>query len=102
MKAIDVITHFPGYGCDPNDSFIGGFTSDGATTVNENPVREFEILAGVFIAVGLLGLWTVGHFLGYPEAWAKPMIVAVEVALMPTLVLVLALLMNGVPARTSS
>lgn len=56
----------------------------------------------IFIAVGLLGLWTVGHFLGYPEAWAKPMIVAVEVALMPTLVLVLALLMNGVPARTSS
>jgi multisubunit Na+/H+ antiporter MnhB subunit len=53
----------------------------------------------VFIGVGLLGLWTVGLFLGYPEAWAKPMIVAVEVALMPTLVLVLALLMNGAPAR---
>ena len=53
----------------------------------------------VFIAVGLLGLWTAGVFLGYPEAWAKPMIVAVEVALLPTLVLVLALLMNGAPAR---
>jgi multisubunit Na+/H+ antiporter MnhB subunit len=56
----------------------------------------------VFIAVGLLGLWTAGAFLGYPQAWAKPMIVAVEVALLPTLVLVLALLMNGVPARSAS
>ncbi len=53
----------------------------------------------LFIAVGLLGLWTAGAFLGYPQAWAKPMIVAVEVALLPTLVLVLALLMNGAPAR---
>jgi multisubunit Na+/H+ antiporter MnhB subunit len=53
----------------------------------------------VFIAIGLLGLWAAGVFLGYPEGWAKPMIVVVEVALLPTLVLVLALLMNGAPAR---
>ena len=53
----------------------------------------------VFIAVGLLGLWSAGAFLAYPPDWAKPMIVAVEVALMPTLVLVLALLLNGAPAR---
>jgi multisubunit Na+/H+ antiporter MnhB subunit len=60
------------------------------------------VVAGplVFIAVGLLGLWTAGAFLGYPLQWAKPMIVAVEVALMPTLVLVLALLLNGAPARS--
>jgi uncharacterized MnhB-related membrane protein len=60
------------------------------------------IVAGplVFIAVGLLGLWTAGVFLGYPAPWAKPMIVAIEVALLPTLVLVLALLMNGAPARS--
>lgn len=60
------------------------------------------VVAGplVFIAVGLLGLWTAGAFLGYPPQWAKPMIVAVEVALMPTLVLVLALLLNGAPARS--
>ena len=56
----------------------------------------------VFIAIGLLGLWTAGAFLGYPDGWAKPMIVVVEVALLPTLVLVLALLMNGVPARSAS
>jgi multisubunit Na+/H+ antiporter MnhB subunit len=55
----------------------------------------------VFIAVGLLGLWSAGAFLGYPEGWAKPMIVAVEVALLPTLVLVLALLMNGPPQRSA-
>jgi multisubunit Na+/H+ antiporter MnhB subunit len=53
----------------------------------------------VFVAVGLLGLWTAGDFLGYPPDWAKPMIVVIEVALLPTLVLVLALLMNGAPAR---
>jgi hypothetical protein len=47
----------------------------------------------------LLGLWSAGAFLAYPPDWAKPMIVAVEVALMPTLVLVLALLLNGAPAR---
>ena len=54
----------------------------------------------VFVAVGLVGLWTAGDFLGYPPDWAKPMIVVVEVALLPTLVLVLALLMNGAPARS--
>jgi uncharacterized MnhB-related membrane protein len=52
-----------------------------------------------FIAVGALGLWTAGSFLGYPEAWAKPLILVIEVALLPTLVLVLALLMNGPPRR---
>jgi multisubunit Na+/H+ antiporter MnhB subunit len=54
----------------------------------------------VFIAVGLLGAWTAGAFLGYPLGWAKAMIVAIEVALLPTLVLVLALLLNGAPARS--
>jgi multisubunit Na+/H+ antiporter MnhB subunit len=52
-----------------------------------------------FVAVGLLGLWTAGAFLGYPEGWAKPLIVVIEVALLPTLVLVLALLMCGPPER---
>ena len=53
-----------------------------------------------FVAVGLLGLWSAGAFLGYPPDRAKPMIVAIEVALLPTLVLVLALLLNGAPARS--
>jgi len=59
------------------------------------------IVAGplLFIAIGALGLPTAGAFLGYPPEWAKPMILAIEVALLPTLVLVLALLLNGAPAR---
>jgi multisubunit Na+/H+ antiporter MnhB subunit len=52
-----------------------------------------------FVAIGALGAWTAGAFLGYPDGWAKPMIVAIEMALLPTLVLILALLLNGAPAR---
>jgi uncharacterized MnhB-related membrane protein len=52
-----------------------------------------------FVAVGVLGAWTAAAFLGYPDGWAKPMIVAIEIALLPTLVLILALLLNGAPAR---
>ena len=62
------------------------------------------IVAGplVFVAIGLIGLAAAGAFLGYPDGWAKPMIVVVEIALLPTLTLVLALLMNGPPARASA
>jgi multisubunit Na+/H+ antiporter MnhB subunit len=56
----------------------------------------------VFVAVGLLGAWTAGAFLAYPDGFAKAMIVAIEVALLPTLVLVLALLLNGAPARSEA
>jgi uncharacterized MnhB-related membrane protein len=69
------------------------------------PVASRWVRAGVvvgplvFVAVGLLGWWTAGVFLGHPHGWAKSMIVAVELALLPTLVLVLALLLNGAPAR---
>ena len=62
------------------------------------------IVAGplVFVAIGLIGLAAAGAFLGYPDGWAKPMIVVVEIALLPTLTLVLALLMNGPPARANA
>ncbi len=62
---------------------------------------RWGIAAGplVFGAVGVLGVLTAGIFLAYPDGWAKPMIVAIEIALLPTLTLVLALLMNGPPAR---
>ena len=71
-----------------------------APRIDDRRVRA-GIVAGplVFGAIGLLGLWTAGVFLGYPDGWAKPMIVVVEVALLPTLTLVLALLLNGAPAR---
>jgi multisubunit Na+/H+ antiporter MnhB subunit len=55
-----------------------------------------------FLAVGAVGVWTAGAFLAYPEGWAKPMIVVIEAALMPTLVLVLGLLLAGVPERRAS
>jgi uncharacterized MnhB-related membrane protein len=71
-----------------------------APRIDHRGVRTGIVIGPLaFIAVGLVGSWTAGVFLGYPEGWAKPLIVVVEVALLPTLVLVLALLMNGPPAR---
>ena len=53
----------------------------------------------VFIAIGFAGAITAGAVLAYPEGYAKPLIVAIEIALMPTLVLTLALLVAGAPQR---
>jgi len=52
-----------------------------------------------FIAVGLYGIGSAGAFLGLPEAIAKPLIVVIELALLPTLTLILALLIPGPPQR---
>ena len=53
----------------------------------------------VFIAIGLVGAATAGAFLAWPEGYAKPLIVVIELALMPTLALILALLLTGAPER---
>ncbi len=53
----------------------------------------------VFIAIGIAGAVTAGAFLAYPEAHAKPLIIVIELALMPTLALVLALMLAGAPER---
>lgn len=53
----------------------------------------------VFIGIGFAGVLSAGAFLGYPEGLAKPLIVAVELALLPSLTLVLGLLMTGAPQR---
>jgi multisubunit Na+/H+ antiporter MnhB subunit len=53
----------------------------------------------VFIAVGVAGVALAGAFLGYPEGWAKPMILVIEFALMPSLALTLGLIMAGAPER---
>jgi len=53
----------------------------------------------VFIAIGFAGVFTVGHFLGYPQGYAKALIIAIELALMPSLTLVLGLLLAGAPQR---
>lgn len=52
-----------------------------------------------FIAVGIFGIGSAGAFLGLPEAYAKPLIVVIELALLPTLTLILALLIPGPPQR---
>jgi multisubunit Na+/H+ antiporter MnhB subunit len=52
-----------------------------------------------FIAIGFVGLYTAGHFLAYPEGFAKPLIIAIELALLPSLTLVLGLLLLGAPQR---
>ena len=54
-----------------------------------------------FIAVGLMGVATASAFLAYPEAVAKPLIVVIELALMPTLTLILGLLLLGGPRRSA-
>lgn len=62
---------------------------------------RFGLVIGplVFVAVGAFGIAAASTFLGYPQGWAKPLILLIEVALLPTLTLVLALLMNGPPMR---
>jgi multisubunit Na+/H+ antiporter MnhB subunit len=52
-----------------------------------------------FIAIGFIGALTTGDFFGYPDGLAKSFIVAIELALMPSLTLVLALLLLGSPRR---
>jgi multisubunit Na+/H+ antiporter MnhB subunit len=53
----------------------------------------------VFVAIGYVGAFTSGAFLAYPDGFAKPLILAIEFALMPTLTLALALMLLGAPLR---
>ena len=52
-----------------------------------------------FIVVGLVGAATAGAFLAYPMGLAKPLILVIEFALMPTLTLILGLLLLSAPQR---
>jgi multisubunit Na+/H+ antiporter MnhB subunit len=54
-----------------------------------------------FIAIGLYGAVAAGAFLAYPAGFAKPLIVVIELALMPSLALVLALMLAGAPQRSA-
>jgi len=53
----------------------------------------------VFIAIGVVGVVTADAFLAYPEGIAKPLILVIEFALMPTLTLILGLMLVGAPKR---
>jgi len=62
---------------------------------------RFWLIAGpaVFVAVGLAGLAFDVGFLGYPEPWAKPIILAVEIVKIVSVGVTLALLVAGPPMR---
>jgi multisubunit Na+/H+ antiporter MnhB subunit len=53
----------------------------------------------IFIAIGIAGIWLADAFLAYPEGLAKPLIIAIEVALTGSVAVVLALLLGGPPTR---
>ena len=56
----------------------------------------------VFIAIGIAGAVSAGAFLAYPDGFAKPLIIVIELALMPSLALILALMLAGAPQRATS
>jgi multisubunit Na+/H+ antiporter MnhB subunit len=76
-----------------------------AGLVDAPPVRGTWLRVGLvigplaFIAVGFVGVASAGAFLAYPEGFAKPFILAIETALMPSLALILGLLLAGAPLR---
>ncbi len=53
----------------------------------------------IFIAVGVVGSVSAGAFLAYPVGVAKPLILVIEFALMPTLTLILGLMLLGAAQR---
>lgn len=52
-----------------------------------------------YLAVGLGGLWLGDAFLAYPVAYAKPLILAIEVGMIVSVSVTLGLLMAGAPQR---
>jgi multisubunit Na+/H+ antiporter MnhB subunit len=53
----------------------------------------------LFLAIGLAGFALAGAFLAYPVAWAKPLIIVIEVALVLSIAATLGLLVAGPPER---
>ena len=62
---------------------------------------RLALIAGplVFLLIGLGGLWLGAAFLAYPEAYAKALIVVIEVGMMLTIAVTLGLLTAGAPER---
>ena len=56
---------------------------------------------GVFLVVGLGGLCVGTAFLAYPVAYAKPLIIAIEIAMTLTIAATLGLLVAGAPERSA-
>lgn len=69
--------------------------------VNSRWLRFFLMIGpGLFLAVGLGGLAFGAAFLAYPVAFAKPLILGIEVAMILTIAVTLALLLAGAPERS--
>jgi multisubunit Na+/H+ antiporter MnhB subunit len=56
---------------------------------------------GIFLAVGLAGLAIGSAFLAYPVAYAKPLILGIEIAMTLTIAATLGLLVAGAPERSA-
>lgn len=68
--------------------------------IGRRALRAWLVLGpAVFLVIGVIGALRAGAFLAYPESMAKPMILAIEFALMPSLALTLALIMAGPAER---
>lgn len=71
-----------------------------APPISRRWLRALLVLGpAVFIGVGVVGAYTAGAFLAWPEGWAKAMILVIEIALMPSLALTLGLMLAGAPER---
>lgn len=64
-----------------------------------SPLLRLCVVAGpvVFLAIGFLGFAVPGLFLAYPEGYAKPLIVVMEIALTLSIGVILGLLIAGPP-----
>jgi multisubunit Na+/H+ antiporter MnhB subunit len=80
-------------------AMMAGLTA--APAVSERGLR-LVLVAGpaVFLAVGLAGFGLANGFLAYPEAYAKPLIIVIEVAKMLSVAATLGLLVAGPPERS--
>jgi multisubunit Na+/H+ antiporter MnhB subunit len=79
-------------------TLMAGLTD--APPISRRWVRALLVLGPVaFIAIGVLGAFTAGAFLAWPAGWAKPLILVIEIALLPSLALTLGLMLAGAPER---
>lgn len=64
---------------------------------------RFVLVAGpgLFLGVGIFGLWFGPGFLAYPRTLAKPLILGIEVAMILTIAATLGLLIAGAPERSA-
>lgn len=79
-------------------AMMAGLTA--APAVSERRLR-LVLIAGpaVFLAIGLAGFVLADAFLAYPEAYAKPLIIVIEVAKILSVAATLGLLVAGPPER---